>query len=409
MNEIYGTDEIDIRNLFDRLEETETVKLKKENICHKCDTDIYLIDDTTQGIKICSNCGEIISQLVDENPEWRNYEDDTKNNVGRCSSVINELLPRSSLGTNIVGGSFGNKIRKLHNWNAMPYRERSLHIVFKEIQAKCASKSIMKCIEDDAKIMYKTISECKHTKGVNKGKNIIIRGGNRKSMIAACVFYACKKKGMTRSPKEIADLFGIKYTEMTKGCRNFVKLVKLKKIESNMMISLPEHFVTRFCNNLHLNEKYAIQSIEICKNITKLNLASHHTPFSVAIVSILMMIEHNKLPITKKRIAEYFEVSEVTIGKTYKKIEKYAPILFNTNLTDKIIEEGKQRMIPKNVLERMKKFNVDACKILNENNIFNSENYKDIVGIDLQQDIDNTILNTTKTLDDFYEKHKSLY
>ena len=113
----------------------------------------------------------------------------------------------------------------------MPYKERSLHQVLKEIQEKCRLASILKCIEDDAKILYKNISETTYTEGNNKGKPIIIRGKNRKSLIAACIFFACKRKGDTRSPKEIAKLFELKDTEITKGCKTFLKMRKSKNFE----------------------------------------------------------------------------------------------------------------------------------------------------------------------------------
>ena len=32
---------------------------------------------------------------------------------------------------------------------------------------------------------------------------------NRKSMIAACLFYACKFQNEPRSPKEIADIYSL--------------------------------------------------------------------------------------------------------------------------------------------------------------------------------------------------------
>ena len=53
---------------------------------------------------------------------------------------------------------------------------------FKKITQKCSEGKIMKCIEDDAKIMYNNICDCKHMTGKNKGKNIIIRGINRESL-----------------------------------------------------------------------------------------------------------------------------------------------------------------------------------------------------------------------------------
>jgi hypothetical protein len=74
--------------------------------------------------------------------------------------------------------------------------------------------------------MYKNISDCKHMSGKNKDKPTIIRGKNRISVIAACIHNACRKKDKTRSPKEIAELFGLKYTEITKGCKIFQRLAK---------------------------------------------------------------------------------------------------------------------------------------------------------------------------------------
>ena len=52
----------------------------------------------------------------------------------------------------------------------------------------------------------------------------ISRGSNRKGIIAACVYFACKECEVPRTPKEIASMFTIDITVMTKGikkCDNF--------------------------------------------------------------------------------------------------------------------------------------------------------------------------------------------
>ena len=64
---------------------------------------------------------------------------------------INPMLPQSSLGTTITRRC---KIQTLHRWSAMPYKERSKYIVLKEIENKCKQANIIKCIEDDAKIIF---------------------------------------------------------------------------------------------------------------------------------------------------------------------------------------------------------------------------------------------------------------
>ena len=154
---------------------------RKSPFCENCNDD-NIVEDTAHGIIVCRSCGEVLSNLMDTNPEWTQYNDDNKKDMNRCSHPISQLLPQSSTATTIAG-SCSSRIKTLHGWSAMPYKERSLNEVFKIIQAKCAEGKILKCIEDDAKIMYKNISDCKHVTGKNSGKPIIIRGKNRTSEI----------------------------------------------------------------------------------------------------------------------------------------------------------------------------------------------------------------------------------
>jgi transcription initiation factor TFIIIB Brf1 subunit/transcription initiation factor TFIIB len=320
-------------NMLDMMYSEPNVReVHKVAWCNDCKSD-DIIEDSSQGILVCKNCGRVVSNLLDTNPEWTQYADGDKKECGRSSSAISKLLPQSSIATTIGGGG-SCVIRKLHGWSAMPYKERSLNEVFKIIQQKCVKGKILKCIEDDAKIMYKNISDCKHLDGKNKDKNIIIRGINRKSLIAACVLFACRKKDKTRSPKEIASLFELKYTEITKGCKTFLKLAKLKHMELNLNSTKPKHFITRFCDELKIKKEYAEQAIQISKNVQKLHIASVHTPLSLATGSIYLMIQLNGFNIQKKTIADKFNVSQVTIAKAYKKLEPFINILTNDKMCD---------------------------------------------------------------------------
>lgn len=338
----------DLRDMFDNIDfDEESIEninkndMQKTNICINCNKD-NLIEDFSMGIIVCKSCGQVQDNIIDSQPEWRTFDDSKEGNI-RCSSNVSKLLPQSSLGTTIRGGRWNSRIKTLHNWSAMPYRERSLNGVFKQLQEVCEKNGIFKCIEDDAKIMYKAISECKHAEGKNIDKFIIIRGKNRVSLIAACIFFACKRKGMTRSPKEIADIFKIDYTDITRGCKNFQKFIKKGNIDINMGLSLPEDFVSRFCKELNIMQKYIDHAVVIAKNIRQMNFASVHTPFSIATSSILLMAEFNDISsITKKKLASRFGVSEVTITKTYKKIEEYKDILGSQ---DKVNDYIKNKLI----------------------------------------------------------------
>lgn len=359
-------------DLVELMYQTENIKeLKQEKrrlFCDICNND-DIVEDTSHGIIVCKSCGQVLSNLMDSNPEWTQYNDDNKKDMNRCSHPISQLLPQSSTATTI-SGSCSSRIKTLHGWSAMPYKERSLNEVFKIIQAKCAEGKILKCIEDDAKIMYKNISDCKHVTGKNNGKPIIIRGKNRTSVIAGCILYACRKKNKTRSPKEIAELFGLRYTEITKGCKIFQKLAKLKKIDYKFNFTKPEHFITRFCEELKIKQEYGEQAIQISNNVQKLQIASVHTPLSLATGSIFLMIHLNGLNIQKKVIADKFNVSQVTIAKAFKKLEPFVGILTNDKICDKLSVEIKKYQDDIEILEVLKpkflRFNIDIQKTMDK-------------------------------------------
>jgi len=389
----------------------------KNQICKNCNSSDKIAEDNVQGILVCIGCGTILSELFDEGAEWNNYSNyEGKEGFVRCSSTTNAFLPQSSLGSTIACSN-NSRIKILQNWSLMPYKERSLNIVLKEIQNKCRTAGIVKCIEDDAKILYKNIRESKYLYGKNKGRNGLTRGANRKSLVAACIFFACKRKGKTRSPKEIAKMFDLKYKAVTKGCKAFQKLIKQKFMQNDINISNPEHFIMRYCRDLHIPNNYIDQAMRVAKNIQKLNIASMHTPFSVATGSILLIVEFSTLDIDRKDISDKFDVSEVTIIKTYKKIEQYKDVLMNDNLTDKIV---KLLEIEKQKLEIPEKFKQMYDKIKSDENIivedseddFLSEEEDHTVNImeidDIDEYIDNISANLYEALSITDEKYRQL-
>lgn len=389
--ETFSDDEL--FNLLDDIElDDDITKNKNEEaklFCKTCNTSDHISEDTAQGIIVCINCGCVLAEVFDTSLETRQFDGESST-LARCGTITSHFLPQSSLGTT-MGGLQRNKVRLLHSWSSMPYKERSLHSILKLIQSKCSQAGIVKCIEDDAKILYKNISQSKHLFGKNFGKTVIIRGTNRKALVASCVFYACKKKGNTRNPKEIAELFDLTYKDITKGYKMFLKFV-LKQVQDENKISTPEDFITRYCRELHLKNEYIVQAIQIAKNIQKIDLASCSTPFTQATSSIILMIELNNLNIDRKYIAAKFNISDVTIVKTYKKLEKFKGILMNDDVCDKIakkIEEERQKSIVPEKLKSIYQSNNPVNKDNKDNKVNNKKEI--IIETLLNDDSDDTM------------------
>jgi len=367
-------DNLNYDNIIDSFNENKQDKETDESTkkCNSCGGTDF-IEDYTLGILIC-NCGQVFGNILDNSPEWRNYDDNKKSDSGRCGKIVNTLLPQSSLGTSV--NAYG-RIKILHDWNSMPYKERSLNYVFKLLKNKCIEYKIPKKIENDSQIMYKLISECKHLEGKNKGRCIITRGINRESIIAATLFISCRKNGIGKSPKEIAKIFSLKETDLNKGVKNFLKLFKTKSYTNDMGTSNTTDFITEKCNKLFLKHEYIEITKEIATNIDKLNIASTHTSYSLAAATILLLGNiYNIKEINKKKLSSIFVVSDVTITKTYKKIYEFKDIITNSEKVNRILNNidkyEKLNIISKKIYNRMKQFNIDTTEYILENEYKNN-------------------------------------
>ena len=286
--------------------------------------------EINQGMIKCKECLNIISNIVD-GPEWRYYGTNDSKGIDptRCGMPVNTLLPESSVGSSISYGSSTktmNQIRKYQQWGGMPYKERSLYKVFLEIQRCCKANGLPSIIINEAKSIYKIISGTK-----------ISRGANREGIIAACVYFACKCCKVPRSSKEIAEMFNISGTIMTKGVKKCQEIIHMNKdnkdrLMSNTIPIKPGDFIERFCNKLNIESDGVSIINDICNICIKNNIITENTPPSIAAGCIFYYIKNVGIGVSKKDISDICIISEVTINKCCKKLES------NDKLFSKILK-----------------------------------------------------------------------
>jgi transcription initiation factor TFIIIB Brf1 subunit/transcription initiation factor TFIIB len=314
---------------------------QKKKLCISCKSDKLTIDNI-KGYLVCSECAVINQEFLDENPEFTFDEENNGNGASRYGCPSNYFFPKSALGTKIATKGY-NKISALQRQGQMPYREKSLLEVLERIQSKCKKYSVSQSIIDSAKILYKKVSDSKHIRGKRKGKNMIMRCINRRSMIASCVFYACKMQREPRSPKEIADIYDLEIKHVHRGCRKILDYIDLNSTFYQIKNSQAADFIERLSKKLNIEKKFIDISKDVCNNIHKLDIASTHEPPSVAAGCILLVANTFNLPITKKNISEIFDISDVTISKTYRKIYPYYKIILNNKVTDLVLQKKNEQ------------------------------------------------------------------
>jgi len=284
--------------------------------CEHCNsTEVVSID----GQYICTQCNVIQSRVIDDGAEWRFYgaEDNRGDDPARCGMPTNNLLPKSSMGSMIGYYKYSkdnrdiSRIRRYLIWNSMPHWERTLYQIFEQINTTGSSNGIPVKIIDDAKVLFKKASTMK-----------ISRGENKEGLIASCLYYACLINKIPRSTKEIAKMFKMDQNVLTKGNARFQELLKINVESSNA-----DDFISRFGSNLNMNWV----DINFCKALTSkiedLEIVSENAPTSVAASAIYFYAYYKEIDINKKYISETCDVSEVTITKCFKKLQKFKDIL----------------------------------------------------------------------------------
>ena len=304
--------------------------------CDQCESSLAFSDE---GFLACTNnkCAIIYKDIVDQSAEWRFYgaDDNQNSDPTRCGMPINPLLQESSFGCKVICAGKTSyemrKIRRYTEWQSMPYKEKSQYDDFQRITSMSLVAGIPKMIIDDAVRYHKKVSEYEMT----------FRGDNRDGILAASIYIACKIHNYPRTAKEIATIFHLDVTAATKGCKNAVLIINdiekdLHNTEKTAYCKIkPEAFIERYCSKLNINAELTKLCQFIAIKIEKNGMIPENTPQSIAAGVVYFIIQLCKLNVSKKDVKNISEISEVTINKCYKKIEKLKGDLIPESLLKK--------------------------------------------------------------------------
>jgi transcription initiation factor TFIIB len=332
----FDSEEIDITKKLE-LHYTNSNVNQREN-CDLCNAPVAYCE---KKLLTCTNtqCGIIYKDTLDQAAEWRYYGADDSSMVDptRCGMPINPLLKESSYGCKVVCNGRSSyemrKIRRYTEWQSMPYKEKSQYDEFEKIKALSRQAGIPKIIIDEALRQHKNLSELK-----------TFRGGNREGIIAAAVYIAGRLHDYPRTAKEIATIFVLDNTNATKGCKNAVALLNEME-EDNGVIdkttfhqTKPTAFIERYCSRLNLNKELTMVCKFVARKIEQNNIIPENTPHSVAAGIVYFVAQTCNLNISKKNVNNVSEISEVTINKCYKKLDKIKEDLIPRTIFKKYAE-----------------------------------------------------------------------
>nr|CAA50006.1 transcription factor IIB [Pyrococcus woesei] len=248
-------------------------------------------------------------------PEWRAFDASQRERRSRTGAPESILLHDKGLSTEIgidrsLSGLMREKMYRLRKWQSRlrvsDAAERNLAFALSELDRITAQLKLPRHVEEEAARLYR--------EAVRKG---LIRGRSIESVMAACVYAACRLLKVPRTLDEIADIARVDKKEIGRSYRFIARNLNLTP---KKLFVKPTDYVNKFADELGLSEKVRRRAIEILDEAYKRGLTSGKSPAGLvaAALYIASLLEGEKR--TQREVAEVARVTEVTVRNRYKEL-----------------------------------------------------------------------------------------
>lgn len=264
------------------------------------------------GQSVCTKCGTILDQIIDDGPEWRYYgAEDRNDDPCRTGSANNTLLPDSSYGSvamNIKNTSVQfRQIAKLSSWAMASHSDRSWLAAIDILQYYAYRTGLPKSILAESCSLFRSQEDA-----------LKLRGETRRALMGAVFFVACRRNDVARTHEEIADMVKVSTRSLCKAIQRFES-----HVTDNPLLQTQLSLAERMMNGLNLSEGQRDDIILAIRNVFKNpDEELEHTPKvmvagTIASILVKTSIEPKN---TIKHFSKHSGVSAVSIQKVINKL-----------------------------------------------------------------------------------------
>ena len=314
------------RKYYDsQLQDPSSITISGSNptLCSICKSN-QIITDTESGEIICSKCGQVISENIQETgPEWRSFSlseesKDTRSRIGMPTSLARHDMGLSTIIGRTDRDASGQKIdapmrstmERLRTWDLRTQihtpTDRNLKQAFFQLDILKDKLGLSDTVVEKAAYIYRKAQE-----------RVLVRGRTISGILAAAIYIACREMGISRTLKDIAASSNVKLKGVAKSYR-------LLCLELDLKIPTvdPMKYIARVANNTNLSEKTKRQAAEIMNNAIKREISVGKDPMGLAASVLYLACLNTGENITQANIADASGVTEVTIRNRAKDLKK---------------------------------------------------------------------------------------
>jgi len=281
--------------------------------CPECGS-VSLTYDDQKGEIVCNECGLIVEEKMVDTGQDAGGQFDKAEKKGRGGAPISMQKFDKGLTTNVgeisdiykLEAGQTRKFLRLKKWQERVSTsiERNLRLAMAELRRVASFLTLPSVVRDEASRVYNYV--------LQRG---LVRGRSMESVIAACIYAACRSYNIPRTLDEIAAASDVERKEIGRTYRFIVRKLKIKVTPSS-----PKDYISRFSSILHLSPKAQNEALKILKKADISELTSGRGPAGIAAAALYVAALMNDEKKTKREVADVAGITEVTIRNRYKEL-----------------------------------------------------------------------------------------
>ena len=299
--------------------------------CPECDS-VNLTYDPQRGEVICNDCGLLVEEKMVDTGHEVHAQFDKGEKKGRGGAPLSIQKFDKGLTTNVgeisdiyrLESKQTRKFLRLKKWQERVSTsiERNLRLAMAELRRVASFLSLPKVVGDEAARVYNFV--------LQRG---LVRGRSMESVIAACIYAACRSYNIPRTLDEIANASDVERKEIGRTYRFIIRKLAIKVTPSS-----PKDYISRFASILTLSPKTQNEALKILKKADISELTSGRGPAGIAAAALYVAALINDEKKTQREVADVAGITEVTIRNRYKEL------IDRLDLTEKLkIKEAEEK------------------------------------------------------------------
>jgi len=286
--------------------------------CIECEGSIIYTPEI--GETVCNQCGLVINErgLDLTNSDKRIYGEQQYMNRKQYGSLITPLTPAVGLHTVLLTEEITNPdFRRVAKWNTrLTWNEKNILIATTELRRISSNLNLPYYVKVSAIKIYKKLN-----------KMNILKGRSINAMVAACIYYSCRKWRVNRMFKEILEETSCSEKEIRR-CFH----VLLNELNLNVPAVDLNSLIPKYALKLKLDRSVVNSVITLLESNKDSMFIMGKDPKGVCAGALYLICKFKNMNVNQERIAEVVGVSIVTIRSRYKEFLKN----LNPELKDQI-------------------------------------------------------------------------